>query len=496
MVRQLTTKAQVNGYRFLLRRQEHALVRRDVRMLHDPMRSERTALFAGLLIATLVLGGCGVYGLVRPQGNVGDATILLSKSSGAMYVRLDDRLHPVLNLASARLIVGTAASPKSVGDSVLARYPRGPLLGIPGAPSSLPTPSGGSSDWAVCDSDGGRGADVNVRTTTLIIGPPAPGSITATRDAALLTASDGIYLVYQVPAGDRARPVRARIDTASVPVRRALGAENAVARPASPGLLNSLPRMPDLVVPAVAGVGRASVLGADISVGSVVKTVDAAGRQSHFAVLSDGVQRISSVVADILVLGGWGGAAEVEGTVRAINPATLVGVPVSDVLAVAHYPSVTPRLVDIAAAPVLCHEWHGGSDGSSYTRLRFATQVPTGADQRVAVPVGADGGGPGLDEVAVPPGQGLYIRLTGIEPDSPRRESRYLVSDNGIRYGVGGIEEGAMLGLGEDADLLAPWPMLALLTAGPALARADALVAHAGMSPDTAAVPISVEGPG
>ncbi|MBF6247361.1 type VII secretion protein EccB, partial [Nocardia elegans] len=40
MPAQLTTKAQVNGYRFLLRRLDHALVRRDVRMLHDPMRSQ------------------------------------------------------------------------------------------------------------------------------------------------------------------------------------------------------------------------------------------------------------------------------------------------------------------------------------------------------------------------------------------------------------------------------------------------------------------------
>lgn len=42
-----TTRWQVNGYRFLVRRMEHALVRRDVRMLHDPMRSQSRALAVG-----------------------------------------------------------------------------------------------------------------------------------------------------------------------------------------------------------------------------------------------------------------------------------------------------------------------------------------------------------------------------------------------------------------------------------------------------------------
>ena len=42
-----TTRWQVSGYRFLVRRMEHALVRRDVRMLHDPMRSQSRAYAAG-----------------------------------------------------------------------------------------------------------------------------------------------------------------------------------------------------------------------------------------------------------------------------------------------------------------------------------------------------------------------------------------------------------------------------------------------------------------
>ena len=57
MSRQMTTRAQVSGYRFGLARAEHALVRRDARMLHDPMRSQFRALIAGAVVALAMLPG-------------------------------------------------------------------------------------------------------------------------------------------------------------------------------------------------------------------------------------------------------------------------------------------------------------------------------------------------------------------------------------------------------------------------------------------------------
>ena len=62
-----TTRWQISGYNFLVRRMEHALVRRDVRMLHDPMRSQVRAYVVGLVLAVMVLAGCGVLALLRPQ---------------------------------------------------------------------------------------------------------------------------------------------------------------------------------------------------------------------------------------------------------------------------------------------------------------------------------------------------------------------------------------------------------------------------------------------
>ncbi len=97
MAAQPTTRWQVSGYRFLVRRMEHALVRKDVRMLSDPMRSQSRAL--GVVIVVVVSGAGRMRGpaLFRPQDKIGNATIVVGKDSGAMFVAVNDALHPVLN---------------------------------------------------------------------------------------------------------------------------------------------------------------------------------------------------------------------------------------------------------------------------------------------------------------------------------------------------------------------------------------------------------------
>ena len=106
MPAQVTTRAQVNGYRFLLRRLQHALIRADSRMIHDPMRGQMRALLTGLAVAILISGAAGVLAFFKPAPNFGTSSIMLSDTDGALYVRIGDRLHPALNLASARLAVG------------------------------------------------------------------------------------------------------------------------------------------------------------------------------------------------------------------------------------------------------------------------------------------------------------------------------------------------------------------------------------------------------
>ena len=56
----------------------------------------------------------------------------MSRESGALYVRIGDTMHPVPNLASARLVAGTAANPEMVSEAAINTAKRGPLGGHPG----------------------------------------------------------------------------------------------------------------------------------------------------------------------------------------------------------------------------------------------------------------------------------------------------------------------------------------------------------------------------
>lgn len=100
-----TTKAQVSGHKFLVRRMQHALVLGDISMIHDPLASRRRALIFGAIAVVLIALGSGLLAWLRPDPNPGDAQLLRSEQS-QLYVRVEETLHPVANLASARLILG------------------------------------------------------------------------------------------------------------------------------------------------------------------------------------------------------------------------------------------------------------------------------------------------------------------------------------------------------------------------------------------------------
>jgi len=157
-------------------------------------------------------------------------------------------------------------------------------------------------------------------------------------------------------------------------------------------------------------------------------------------------------------------------------------VPVTSSLPLAHFPLVAPRLTDVQA-PALCHRWSRDRDASvASAELLAARRLPIPVDARPVNLASADGSGAALDQVYVAPGTGEHVVLTGIEPDSRRVATPFYISDAGVRYGLGGTETGAILGLPE--PLRAPWPMVALLPAGPELSREAAAVTRDGVTRD------------
>lgn len=496
MPAQVTTRAQVNGYRFLIRRLEHALIRGDSRMIHDPMRGQMRALIVGLVIAVVITGGCGVMAFFKPAPNMGDAQILLSKSSGAEYVRIGDRVHPVLNLASARLIVGKNDNPKDVDDKFLNTVPRGPMVGIVGAPASIRGADNlATSSWTVCDTLQTPDATettglASLQTTVLANDPVLDGDARAVGSAqAILTEVGGrTYLVYD--------GVRAPIDLSDVVVVNGLHLQGASLRPMSLGLLNSFPLVAPITPVSVDGVGQPSaVLGPDYPIGSIVKTVDSRGEQLY-VVLRDGLQPISAATADIV---RYGDPDAARATAREIAPAKVAGVPIVHQLPVDHYPAVSPQIVSPRPDSVVCMGWQRTNATAQATvRLIVAHKlpVPAGADAvRLAT---TDGNGPGLDSVYMTPGSGEYVQATGVEPGSQSTGPLFYVSDTGLRYHIKDLPTADSLGVvgvkapGQQSATpqLAPWPALALLPPGPELSQEAALVAHDGVAPDPNSVAV------
>jgi type VII secretion protein EccB len=452
---------------------EHALVRRDVRMIGDPMRSQTRAFAVGAVVACLGLAGCAALALFRPQDKIGDAAIVLGRDSGAMFVAVDGTFHPVLNLASARLVLGSAAEPAVVADEEFATRPRGPLIGIPGAPSALAYGSGDES-WTVCDTVDSGSHSV---TTTVVVGPPEYGDrIDVLDEEALLVAAGGKhYLVYG--------GTRAEIDLNDRALTRVLGVDATMARPVGPGLIEAIPEVPRLSAPVIAGAGTEPDFPVDgLTVGSVVAMAEPDG-QRFYVVLRGGVQEVSKATAQIIHYSDSQGAAEIP----VVPPDTTNQAPTVHELAVDTFPRTVPVIVDAADRPVGCLTWSPAVGAGEQRRSELtlsagrALPIPPGA-----VPVGlaqADGAGPNADAAYVPPGRGAYVQSTSIVPDGERRDAVFYIADTGVRYGVVDSESAAALGFPEN-PARAPWQIVSLFAPGPALGRAEALVAHDGVAPD------------
>jgi hypothetical protein len=72
-----TTSSQVQAYRFVLRRMESALVRKDAAMLHEPMRHHLRATAVGLLLAALMLVAFFIVHKVHPTSAAAPAGVLI-----------------------------------------------------------------------------------------------------------------------------------------------------------------------------------------------------------------------------------------------------------------------------------------------------------------------------------------------------------------------------------------------------------------------------------
>lgn len=453
MARQPTTRLQVSGYRFLVRRMEHALLRGDIHMLHDPIRAQSLSFIAGCLLAVVVVAACAILAFLRPNAGLGDAAIVVSRDSGALYVRIGDTLHPVLNIASARLVTGSGARPEMVGAADIDNAKRGPTLGIPGAPTAIAKPlTDNESAWTVCDST----------TSTVIAGYPDRIGDDARQPTVLVTPrTAGLAKTYLLYDG-----LRAEVDLRNPSVVWALRLDGIEPRPVSAAMLDAIPEAPPIAATRVPGADLPGAV-AGLRVGTVVRVtrVDA---DDYFVVMTDGVQRVGEVAANLIRMVDSQGSQEI----RSVSPDVVGDIPVVDSLPVSTFPRRAGTAVGAEAGGVLCAQW---LPGEAKTILWMGDSLP--ADAKPVDLAQGDGDGPNLDRVVMPSGRSAYVRAGALTGDGADAGPLYLMTDSGVLFGIHDENTARLLGL-EGGPVGAPWPVLSRLPRGPELSTDSALVAR------------------
>lgn len=440
----MTTRLQISGYRFLLRRMEHALVRGDVRMLDDPLRAQSLSLIAGCVLAVIAVAGCAILAFVRPQGSLGNAPIVMTRQSGALYVRIGDTMHPVLNLASARLITGSPANPEVVGEAAITTAKRGPLVGIPGAPATVDQPlTGDESGWTVCDDE----------TTTTVIAGAVQGRSDPGLSVLVTPQSESAAMTYLLYSGSRAR-----VDLRDHTVVRALRLDGVTPRPVSRVLLDAIPEAPQISAPPIPRAGSPGPPSLHrFTVGGVVRVIRAQATE-YYVVLADGVQRIGEVTADLIRFRNSQRGREII----TVEPDVIGAVPIVHELPVTTFPERAAVADDV----VVCGQWRAAGTAAN-TALLLADSLPLGGGAVVNL-VQADGNGSNVDGVVIPPGRSAFVRASGVTGDGRSAGALYLVNDSGIVFGIHDEDAAQRLGL-SGAPVPAPWPVLARLPRGPEL---------------------------
>jgi type VII secretion protein EccB len=447
-----------------------ALVMRETDPAQSPFRRAAAATLASVLVAGIALAGIAVYGLIVGGGSTNWRTtdaVIVEKETGALFVYRDDRLHPVLNYASALLIVGKSEPRRVlVSSKSIAGVARGRPLGISDAPDSLPTAKRlVGPPWTLCSARTDESEDTP--RSVLLVGAAAGGSAVTSGQsigdkAVLARHPDGsVHMIWH----NHRHRVRDR-DL----VLPALGWSSQQLVRVAPALLNAVPAGSDLAPVDIPGRGEESSAVPGTTVGEVFEVTSLGGGKQYAVGMRDGLAEITAVQGALLLAE----AAQKQPT--KLSSGEYLDKPKSKSLVPKDGDGALPATVPAVATPpegTICAVVRGDS---GVAEVRVSTKVPDPAE---AVRTGerTEGGTVLADLVVVPPGRGAVVESAPAPGASGGALS--VVTDLGVRYAVPSREVLSMLGYGSVRPVRMPASLVSLLPSGHALdpdaARAPAV---------------------
>ncbi|WP_190820763.1 type VII secretion protein EccB [Saccharopolyspora pogona] len=463
-----TTKSQVQAYRFVLRRMESALVRKDAVMLHDPMGSHKRATVAGAVLAAVSMIGFLVWGLFGGKGNVPEpGSIVIAQETGNVFVVTSDqqaqkRLIPMLNMASAKLLVmaqgggqgGGPVEPTRVKQAALADFPRGALTGMVNAPTFLPDAKNPAEpSWAICDvgqvRDTLSDAKVEAATkveTTVIGGDGNHGTEIAPTQSLYVKdqTSKEEYLIYRVkdlPGRQHTHAVKSKISMTETTVMDVFRLRGATPRTISTNMLNAIPEVPALQVPTILGDGQQlQSYMARYKVGDVVKRTLPGQPDQFFLLLQNGKQEINEGAAAVLHASKTN-SQDIPNATGAVTDAPQADP--SEQINLSSFPTAVPTPVTFQQSDTSCLSWKNVNGDQNITVTLHKGSPTAKAPVKLAQ---YDGAGLNVDYFYMPPGKAAVVRGASNEAGADSGPI-FLVSDQGVQYGIKDVATAQGLGV-------------------------------------------------
>jgi type VII secretion protein EccB len=465
-----TRRDQVQAHAFVVGRLVSAMVRAEPDAPMTPVRRFSIGLICGVLIGALVVAIFGVVGVFSPGGAKSwrkPNSLIVEKETGARYVLVDGQLRPVLNYASARLILKGEPIVARVSRKSLKGVPHGLPVGIQAAPDSLPDlKRGDGKTWQACSSMRPDVSGAPKPFVTLSVGARPPGRWLGPENALLVRAPDGtLYLGWN----------GRRLLLPAPWMQGALG--YASARPHQVGWswLNGVPAGPDLGAPDIPDRGQRgpTIDGHRTVVGQLFEAARPEGGSQQYVVRADGLSPLAPTAAALLLADPRTRNVYPAGQVRAIgvSSSALALAPRSkEVAGNQQHPSGLPELIEIRTGEMPCVQLvMNAADGPT---VRLGVRAAPSSGGAVAPPRAGDR--LLADQIVVAAGAGLLIR----EQPAPgvADGAVYLLVDTGVRYPLPSEEATETLGYRNVNPTPVPGPLLALLPVGPPL---DPAAAHA-----------------
>jgi type VII secretion protein EccB len=453
-----TRRDQLQSYQFLTQRVISAFVMRETDPAQSPLRRGIGAVFAGVMIAVLVAAGFGVYGLLTKVGSGNwkvDGAVVVEKESGATYVYDQGTLYPTINYTSALLAAGKPtpqlfkASAKSLGG-----VPRGPLIGIPGAPNSLPSGKNTvGAPWTLCS------LIVSPSRRTVLIAGSGPAGAQQ-----LAGGPKGQGLIVSGPGG-----TFLLWDGRKYHLKDANGVISALYPSVSPAevgaaWLNGLPTGQEIAAPTVPDPGTPSQRLPGHKVGDLVFKDTANGR-AYYLVYDDGLADLSDLQQRLV-------GADVEP--QQVTPPEVTRAGQSSQLPNPGRdeapPTTPPQLVQpTATTDPLCIQ---SSNANAFPSISVGGTV---SERQLGTPTRSQSseGSPLADRVSVPAGKVAVVRA--LASPTAVGGSLYLVTDTGMRFLVPSADVLKILGFQPEQAVEMPVNFVGRIPAGPTLDPAAAV---------------------